>query len=177
MLILDEIDSAKPDCTYVMQRATEGKGLLIPENGNEFVTPHQWFRFCATANTAGHGDELNIYPAVRPQSQAFLNRFGVKMDTDYMEADKEAAMLVGKTGIATDMATKVADYMKRCRDSFKQGTIGQAFSPRDSIDMAEHYQRFNNIELAIRLRILGGASQCDKRTLAELANAVFATKL
>jgi hypothetical protein len=40
VLVCDEIDFARPEILYALQRALEGKGVLIPEDGGRVVAPH-----------------------------------------------------------------------------------------------------------------------------------------
>ena len=84
ILLLDEFDRIRPDIAYVMQRALEGNGLTVVEDGGRHIVPHQWTRTIATANTAGQGDDTGLYPGARPQSAALLDRFTSWADIDYL---------------------------------------------------------------------------------------------
>ena len=77
----------------LFQRATEGKGLLLTEDGGRLVKPHPLFRFVATANSRGQGDEYGVYAGVRPMNGALLNRFPMFIEVDYMSGEEEGAML------------------------------------------------------------------------------------
>ncbi|MBQ2049646.1 MAG: CbbQ/NirQ/NorQ C-terminal domain-containing protein, partial [Spirochaetales bacterium] len=53
----------------------DGSPLCIAENGGELITPHPMFRFVATANTNGGGDETGLYQGTQRQNLAFADRF------------------------------------------------------------------------------------------------------
>ncbi len=61
LFLLDEFDLLDPGTAAGLNGVLEGAPLVIPENGGEVIPPHPEFRFVATGNTAGNGDETGMY--------------------------------------------------------------------------------------------------------------------
>ena len=75
VFLLDEIDLLDPAVCAGLNGILDGSGLLIPENGGEFIQPHELFRFVATGNSKGRGDDSGAYSGVAVQNAALLDRF------------------------------------------------------------------------------------------------------
>ena len=75
MLLLNEIDITPPDVAAGLNSVLDGSPLCIAENGGELIIPHPMFRFAATANTNGGGDETGLYQGTQRQNIAWLDRF------------------------------------------------------------------------------------------------------
>ena len=63
-----------------------GNSLGSAENGGELIKPHPMFRFVATANTNGGGDETGLYHGVQGQNLAFADRF-MLCDMTYLTSE------------------------------------------------------------------------------------------
>ncbi|TOF19047.1 hypothetical protein CGJ27_25175, partial [Vibrio parahaemolyticus] len=70
----------------------EGAPLVIAQNGGEIIIPHNKFRFIATGNSAGSGDQTGLYQGVLQQNLAFLDRFRI-IEATYAEPSVEEAIL------------------------------------------------------------------------------------
>jgi cobaltochelatase CobS len=75
LFLCNEIDLLEPSTAAGLNGILDGQPLCIPENGGELVTPHEMFRFCATANTNGGSDETGLYQCTLRQNLAFMDRF------------------------------------------------------------------------------------------------------
>ena len=182
-LVLDEIDAAKPDLLFVLQRATEGGGLLLTEDSGRLVKPHPLFRFIATANSRGQGDEHGVYAGVRPLNGALLNRFGMFIEVDYMESEEEIAMLKKEYPLVPkDFLEPCVQFAKLCRKAFENGETSVPVSPRDTMNMCQLYQHFSTVlttkvqatEFAVQLSVLNRCPLDNKQRIIELADRVFA---
>ena len=73
----DEYDFGLPSILSVYQPVLEGKPLVIKEadHDNRIIKPHPNFRFVATGNTNGCGDETGLYQGTNIQNAA--NTFGM----------------------------------------------------------------------------------------------------
>jgi hypothetical protein len=96
----DEMDFVRPDVAYVMQRALEGGGLMLTEDGGRIVKPHRMFRIFATGNTVGQGDEFGMYQGARPQSLAMLDRFTVWVKVEYLNSTERKKLLKARVDFA-----------------------------------------------------------------------------
>ena len=144
--VLDECDAGRADVLFVIQRALESKGLIITEDGGRLVQPHEHFRFIATANSRGQGDEHGWYQGVRPMNLAFLDRFGAFIEIGYLDKDDEMRMLQTAYPALTD--TEVAEmcqFSQEIRKAFMGGEISTTLSPRGLHAMAQYYLHFKNV--------------------------------
>ena len=140
VLLLDEIDFAKTDVLYVIQAALENAGLRLTEDNGRMVYPNQHFRFIATGNTKGQGDEYGIYMGARVLSGATLDRFQSFIHVPYMDNDDEQAVLESVVpSISSDLAGKMVQFASEVRRAFMNGEIGTPLSPRGLHTLAELY--------------------------------------
>lgn len=181
ILCADEVDFIRPDVAYVMQRFLEDKGLMLTEDGGRLVTRHPLFRYVATANTRGQGDEYGVYQGARPQSAAFLDRHRVFVEIDYLKQPEEAILVKAKVpGIDATVADQLANLAVEIRQSFKNGEIMQVITPRGLVAMAEAFVFFSNVApnrsaamgLALDSTILGKATEQDAAVIRGLVNRV-----
>lgn len=92
VFILDEIDLLDPSVTTGLNAVLEGRPLVIADNSGEIIKPHPNFRFVATGNSAGQGDETGLHAGVQQQNIASMDRF-VVLQVGYMEEATEVALL------------------------------------------------------------------------------------
>lgn len=183
ILVLDEIDAGKPDVMFVIQRATEGKGLLLTEDGGRLVKPHPLFRFVATANSRGQGDEYGVYAGVRPMNGALLNRFPIFIEVDYMTKEEESVFLKKTYGLADEVIDNITTFAGMCRKAFAEGETTVPVSPRDTMAMCEMYSFFETIfptkaqatEFAVTTSVIDRAPMDNRQRVIELADRCFAS--
>lgn len=183
ILVLDEIDAGKPDVMFVIQRATEGKGLLLTEDGGRLVKPHPLFRFVATANSRGQGDEYGVYAGVRPMNGALLNRFPIFIEVDYMTKEEESVFLKKTYGLADEIIGNITTFAGMCRKAFAEGETTVPVSPRDTMAMCEMYSFFETIfptkaqamEFAVTTSVIDRAPMDNRQRVVELADRCFAS--
>lgn len=75
IFLLNEIDLLEPSTAAGLNSILDGQPLCIPENSGELITPHEMFRFAATANSNGGSDETGLYQGVLRQNLALMDRF------------------------------------------------------------------------------------------------------
>lgn len=143
---LDEVDFGRSDILYVIQGALEKYALVVTEDGGRKVEPHPWFRFVATGNTKGQGDEWGLYQGARPQSEAFRGRFGCWIDVPYMDPATESKMLATKiTGLPKDMVNKAVKMAKEIRLAFTKGEMTTTMTPRDLLSFGKTFCFFTKL--------------------------------
>ena len=138
VLLLDEADAALGDITMALQPVLEGKSLMIGEDGARIVNPHPKFRITATGNTYGGGDSTGMYAAgVKMQSRASMNRYGVFINVDYMAPATEMKVVRSVVpSMSDEAATRLGDFLKAYRQSYRNGAVQTPISPRNTITMA-----------------------------------------
>lgn len=150
--------------------------LAVPETG-EIVTAGEEFRFIATGNSAGYGDESGAYNGEKVASAAFLDRFQ-KFKVDYLEADDEKALL---ERIAPSLGKKVVEQMvhfaRSARAAFvsRGGDLRVVMSTRNLVVWALEAVRYQQagisaapLEEALYDTVLNGAPAADLKTLDEM---------
>lgn len=75
LFLLNEVDLTPPDVAAGLNGVLDGSPLCIPENEGELIQPNAGFRFAATANTNGGGDESGLYQGTQRQNLSFADRF------------------------------------------------------------------------------------------------------
>lgn len=113
--LLDEYDQLESSCANAFNTYLEGGTLIIPET-NEVIKKHENFRFAATANSIGQGDNTGVYGGVKMQNTANLDRY-MFVNTGYMPKETEVKILANY--IADErIAGKFVDVANMIREQF-----------------------------------------------------------
>ncbi|EOC0012480.1 AAA family ATPase [Cronobacter turicensis] len=89
--LLDEYDQLESSCANAFNTVLEGGNLIIPET-NEVIKKHSNFRFIATANSIGQGDNTGVYGGVKMQNTANLDRY-MFVNATYMAPEIEVNII------------------------------------------------------------------------------------
>lgn len=172
----DEYDFAMPSVLAVYQPVMEGEPLMIADAPPEFrkITPHPDFRFVATGNTNGTGDESGLYQGTMIQNSANYSRFGITVEVEYMEPAIEEAILISQTKIDKIAAGKIVKLANKIRDMFKEGKISTTISPREMITAAQLGIAYGaEWKLGMELAFSNRLSRVDKKVLEEYMSRAF----
>lgn len=181
-LILDEMDAGQADVLFTIQRALEKKGLVLTEDGGRVVQSHPLFRFIATANSRGQGDEYGWYQGVRPMNVATLDRFGVFIEVDYLDKTTEQKLLCNKyPTLSKPEATEMCQFSTEIRQAFKTGELSTTISPRGMDSLVMYYlhmsklmpDRKTALKKSLEVVITDRAPADSTRTVIEMADRVF----
>jgi len=173
----DEVDFGRSDVMYAFQSMLEEGGTLrLTEDGGRIVKPHPLFRVVATANTKGQGDETGCYQGARVQSAAFLDRFTVWIEKEYLKPKVEAKVIKAKVPAIGDKAVsqlvKIAGEMRK---AFVNGEIMTTVSPRGLITAAAMFTTLgdtkDNLQTAVRHCISGRCTDVDVLKVEEFIKA------
>ena len=91
IFLADEITRLDAAEQMALVRVLDGGSFTVPDTG-ETIKPHKLFRFVATGNSGGFGDESGVYVGERVSSFAFVDRF-LKMEVGYMTQEQETELL------------------------------------------------------------------------------------
>ena len=166
----DEYDFAMPSVTAVYQPVLEGKPLVIKDAPPIFrkIVPHPEFRFGATGNTNGSGDETGLYQGTLVQNAANYSRFKITEDVKYMEPKIEESILVSVTRIDKATATKMVKFANDVRKLFADGKISMTISPRELISAAQIGIAYGaNFVLGLELAFANRLTRVDRKTVQE----------
>ncbi|PZR92070.1 MAG: porphyrin biosynthesis protein [Stutzerimonas stutzeri] len=174
----DEYDFAMPSVTAVYQPVLEGKALLISDAPSMFrkIVPHPNFRFVATGNTNGVGDETGLYQGTLVQNAANYSRFGITEEVTYMSASEEISVLVSRCAIDKVNAGKIVKLANEVRKMFREGQITMTVSPRELINAVELGIAFQaNWDLGLKLAFANRLSRVDRKVVGDYSQRLFGT--
>lgn len=174
--LADEYDVAQPAVLAVYQPVMEGKSLVIKEaQGTPWgiVKPHPNFRFWATGNTNGSGDETGLYQGTQIQNSANYDRFGVVLQFKYMRADLESAAISKQAGIAKPDADKLVDFANKVREAYDGNKISDTVSTRTLVNAAKLGMRKGSWRAGLSLAFINKLSRVDREAVDGVAQRIF----
>jgi cobaltochelatase CobS len=173
--LADEYDFAMPSILAVYQPVLEGKSLVIKEadHANRVIHPHPNFRFMATGNTNGSGDETGLYQGTSIQNAANYDRFGVVVQMNYMKSDMEIRILVNQARVSPEDAKKIVDFATRVREQYDGAKISNTISPRTLINAAKIGIMKGSYRAGIALTYTNKLSRVDREVVDGVAQRIF----
>jgi cobaltochelatase CobS len=136
--IADEYDFALPNVLAIYQAVLEGNPLFIKQAPEHMalVTPHKDFRFIATGNTNGSGDETGLYQGTQIQNAANYSRFGVTIKIDYQKPEQEKEILKKRVGLIPEADLEsMMEFTRLVRVAYDDKTITNTISTREIINV------------------------------------------
>lgn len=189
LLLLNEIDLTSPETAAGLNSVLDGSPLCITENGGELIVPHPMFRFVATANTNGGGDDTGLYQGTQRQNLAWLDRFTI-CEMGYPAADVEKSLLARRfPSLPESLCATMVDYANEVRKLFMgeastsnlTNTIEITFSTRSLLRWCDLTVRFQPlahqgiqpVTYALDRALAFRASRETRAMLHELAQRMF----
>lgn len=149
--------------------------LTIPETG-EIITPHPDFRFAATGNSGGYGDDTGAFAGEKRGSIAFFDRF-IKLTLAPLPPEVEE-MVVRRyaPGLPEAVVKGMCKLAQSVRESFvgAGGSLQVTVSPRGLVawaQMAQCYATIKGIDPvteALNDTVLNGAPEVDVNAIREI---------
>lgn len=171
--LADEYDFAPPHVLSVYQPVLEGKKLVIKEADEEWrvVEPHPNFRFFATGNTNGVGDETGLYQGTQIQNAANYERFAVVQKVDFMEREIEKRILMTRAPIHARDADNMIKFAETVRQDDK---ISLPISPRSLINAARLGVFKGDLRVGLQLAYINRLPAIERETAGQVAQRIFA---
>lgn len=176
VLLLDEYDAGRPDVMFVLQRVLEHDGALTLLDQNTVLRPHQDFRLFGTANTVGLGDTSGLYHGVQRLNHAQLDRWSVVTTLNYLPADREIDIVLGRVSELADqqdLVAKMVEFAGLTRAAFAAGDLSTLMSPRTVIGWGENIAIFGDTARALRLAFANKCADDEKQLVAEFYQRCF----
>lgn len=175
LYLADEYDFALPSVLSVYQAVLEGKALMIKEADaeNRMIKPHPNFRFVATGNTNGSGDETGLYQGTNLQNSANYDRFGMVIEKKYMPKAQESIILQKRCGLTETDANKLVEFAGLVREAYDGQKISDTISPRTLINAATIGIKRGAFKVGVQLSFTNKLNRVDKETVEALAQRVF----
>jgi cobaltochelatase CobS len=177
--LADEYDFALPNVLATYQAVLEGMPLVIKEAPMEqrIVHPHPNFRFFATGNTNGTGDESGLYQGTVIQNSANYDRFGVVVQKTYLTKSEEIKILTNGSAIQQEDASDLVEFANYVRNAFDAGKIADTISPRTLLFAAKLGVAHASFTLGLTVAFLNKLSTVDREVCAQMAQRIFGEKV
>jgi len=173
--LADEYDRAMPQVLSVYQPVLEGKQLITKEAPPEWriIKPHPDFRFVATGNTNGAGDETGLFPSTMLQDFANYERFGIMLKMAWLPENQEVAIVAGQGRIPDDDAKQLVRFATDVRKQVDGGQITAPVSPRALINAAQIGIKFRDYAKGLELAYINRLGQADAEACRQVAQRYF----
>jgi len=175
MYVADEYDFAMPSVLSVYQAVLEGKALVIKEADveNRVIHPHPNFRFVATGNTNGSGDETGLYQGTTLQNSANYDRFGMVVHKKYMAAAAESLILQRRLKMVAADADKLVSFANSVREAYDASKISETISPRTLIFAATIGIKRGSFVQGVTLSYINKLTKIDAEAVKGMAERIF----
>lgn len=172
--LADEYDRAYPHVLSVYQAVLEGKSLLIKEadEENRIIEPHPDFRFVATGNSNGSGDESGLYQATVIQDAATFERFGIVQRIDYMPQKQEAAIVRAQARVSQDDADAIIEFCKSIRKEYPSH-ISLTLGPRVAINIANIGVMRDDYKKGVEVAFANRLPESEREATMKIAQRIF----
>lgn len=173
--LADEYDFAVPHVLSVYQPVLEGHPLIIKEAEGEWrqVRPHPNFRFVATGNTNGVGDESGLYQGTQLQNAANYERFAIVQQVKYMAPEIEELILQSQAGLHTRDAKSLVKFGGMVREAVGRSEITMPVSPRALIHAGKLGTMRGCFVQGLELSYINRLSSIDREAVRQIAQRVF----
>ncbi len=172
-IVFDEITAASANIMLRLHGPLDGADLCIIENGGEIVSKHPRTRIFAIDNTNGRGDETGLFAGTNILNEATLDRFGTVIKYNYPSTETQRKIIVAKSGIEYDLATKLVDVAKKIRESFANEECYCTFSTRRLISWSKKIKKFGDVRKAAEVSVLGKLSMEDEKFVRSIMQRFF----
>ena len=191
VFLLDELDLLDPAVCAGLNGVLDGSPLVIPENGGEVIMPHELFRFAATGNSKGRGDDTGAYAGVAVQNAALLDRFTC-IEADWLPRRAEQVVVGSVPGALKGAELdRLFDFVGAVRSAqARDGAMGiqKPLTTRSLLRFSAYLGAYAKLPAA-RLNGMapaaaammdawaGGLCEADRLTASELWQASFGAPL
>jgi len=174
--LADEYDFGVPHVLSVYQPVLEGQKLIIKEAEGEWrvVKPHPNFRFIATGNTNGVGDESGLYQGTQLQNAANYERFAIVHKVEYMEPKMEELILQSQAHLHKKDAATMVKFAGKIRTAVDGSEMSMPISPRALIHAGKIGTMRGNFVEGLELAYINRLSAIDREAASQIANRIFA---
>jgi len=173
--LADEYDFGVPHVLSVYQPVLEGKALIIKEAEGEWrrVDPHPNFRFVATGNTNGVGDETGLYQGTQLQNAANYERFAIVEKVLYMASEMEELVLQSQASLHKKDAVNMVKYATKIREAVERSEMSMPISPRALIHASKIGTMRGCFKKGLMLAYINRLSEIDREAATQLAQRIF----
>ena len=175
LVLLDELTRAPAYALMAYGTLMDRRELILAEmkeGGIEPLKPSPGWSVCAADNTKGNGDGMDKYIASNVQDSAFLNRFDVVHETDYLSPKLEETMIENLFPAGFD-ARKLAMLSSMLHTGSKDGTLSVDFSPRNLQALAKLVTAGMPLHKAFQINYMNRVTECELQDVQETFRAIY----
>lgn len=176
IFLADEYDRCYPSVLSVYQAVLEGKALHIKDAPPEYrlIKPHPQFRFVATGNTNGAGDDTGLYQATVVQDAATFERFGIVERVDYMPEAEETKILKAKTNIINEDAARLIKFANTIRTKSFPTEVSLTIGPRVLLNIARLGIARSNYYKGVEVAYANRLPEAERKAALGIAQRILA---
>lgn len=185
IFLADEVTRLDAAEQMSLVRILDGGAFTIPDTG-ETIVPHKLFRFVATGNSGGFGDDTGSYTGERVSSYAFIDRF-LKMSVSYISEELETQLLEkavpALNGTVREVLVKLAGAIRAgFSGSGGNGGLRIGMSTRSLLATAKEAYAYQTMGLknplieALNDVILNGAPEDDVTAVRDMVDSFLLGK-
>ena len=173
VILLDEIMIAPPGTVAFFQTILDNRELHLPTG--EVVPFAEGVCVIAADNTAGYGDESQVYAGTQSANAALVDRFSRLVVIDYLPPALEALALAKRTGAPAAACKRLALFAEAVRAAAASaGGESRSYSYRRmTAFMGAVYRDKMAIERAWQVTMLTRLPEADRETFRVAVSAHF----
>jgi len=164
ILVLDEINAAPPECSFVIHGLLDDDKRITMPNG-DIIEPHPDFRFFATMNPD--------YEGTKSLNRALIDRFNTVIQVDTLSPKKEAELLVERGKVDSANAESMVTVGTMARKSYHDQKTLTYVSTRSLLQWARLIAQGLSNKQAFTMAIANKTRQTERAAFLDMFNAVF----
>lgn len=182
IFVLDEMDHLPDYVAMALNEVLEGNALTLFGKQIEVIKPHPNFRFFATGNTLGQGDDTGLMRGATQQNLAFLDRFWFS-ELGYPKQDTEEKILeLAHPEIPAPQREAMVKVANAIRNQFigtnnEGASLTVTLSTRTILRWGSLLKRFrkrpNPMRYALEVAFLRRAAPVQREAIHEIGRGIF----
>lgn len=178
LVVMDELSAGTSGQTMLVNPLLDRRQITITthdESASQVITAvDDWLVF-ATDNTAGNGDDLDLYNSRNILDQAIINRFDLYQKVPYAPESTERQLihLFSEGAVDAEDGKKLAHFSAQCHKGFSDRTITTAFSVRNLMAICALVKAGDSVKEAIKLNYWARVAKSEQPDIAEMVRSIF----
>lgn len=176
VLCIDEMNALPSATQMALNPLLDRRQVRVTSynDDSETIDAHPEWMVCATSNTNGSSDDLDLYNSANTQDQAMINRLDLFVNTPYPSQEVEATII---SMLAPDMeegeVKKLAKFSCLCHKAYEKRELSTAFSVRNLKAITELLKMNFTMREAIKINYTNRVSKSDIAYVNTQVNAIW----
>lgn len=176
--VQDELSRGSSSQTMMLNPLLDRSCITITSHDGETshtVKAHPDWLIFATDNTAGNGDDMDLYNSSNVLDQAIINRFDLYQRVPYAPASVEARLIAKFAGDAISEAdtNKLAHFSELCHKGFSERTLTTAFSVRNLQAICKLIVLGHSVKTAIKRNYVSRVAKSEQTDINEMIRSIW----